>query len=113
MGGLICLVATIMIWFLAFCYGYSRGLDELRSSHGWGQGFDSGWDEGWKNGWNRGYVRGMESNGKTTEEIEKLKEADAKWGKGGDGLTAEEAETLERILLKLKNYLTGDTENRE
>ena len=28
-------------------------------------------------------------------------------------LTAEEAETLERILLKLKNYLTGETEDRE
>ena len=82
MGDLICIVTTIMICLAAFCFGYTRGLDELRSSFGWVQGFDSRWDEGWKNGWNRGYIRGMEYNGQTTEEIEKLKEADAKWGKG-------------------------------
>ena len=71
-----------MICLAAFCYGYTRGLDELRSNYGWGEGFDSGWESGWEDGWKSGYIRGMEHNEQTADEINKMREDDAKWGKG-------------------------------
>ena len=37
---------TFLLVVLAFCCGYTRGIDELSSYRGWGIGFDEGWKAG-------------------------------------------------------------------
>ena len=54
----------LIILYLVFIYGYTRGMDDLKSIENWGIGFDQGWNKGWDCGFDRGFLCGIQENQK-------------------------------------------------
>lgn len=69
MDWIMILTLGAVLLILAFMFGYSRGLNDLKTIEDWGIGFDEGWECGWDRGFDSGYMCGITENRKAREAL--------------------------------------------
>ncbi len=70
---IILVIVGILIAYLIYMIGWTKGSFYSDDFLNWSHGFDSGWDTGWDLGFEVGYRRGLQG---LEKEKERLKEQD-------------------------------------